>query len=428
MEDLANTEYIHAINQIGLWYDDGFYVSRDDAKAFSWYQRGAELEDPTAIGLLATMYHEGEGVEPDIDKALELYWVAASNDHINSLIELYTLYSEGSLIDRDLDKAESVIKSAVELGSVTAMERLAAAYETGVFGDDNLDKAKKLLEQVIEQGSQESVAMASRHIKRLSKEKTEKKDPFSTVDFGKYKALVIGVNEYDKLNPLRTSIQDAQTVTNTLREDYSFEVELLINPTRSSLIDALIKYRETLTDSDNFLLFYAGHGILQPGTGKGFWQPADSDPIFETNWIAIDFITSIIKTLKARNTMIIADSCYSGAVFRSGITTADSRFMEPSLVKRMLETATRVALTSGGLEPVIDSVNQDDKNSIFTRALIRALSDEAAVTTGSEVFSKVASAVISETTELGFKQTPEYAGLSLAGHEGGDFVFRRAQK
>ena len=109
MEDLANTEYIDAINQIGLWYDEGFYVSRDDAKAFSWYQRGAELEDPSSIGLLATMYHQGEGVEPDIDKALELYWIAASNDHIDSLIQLYS-----AMVYHGPDLVPAILRGLIE--------------------------------------------------------------------------------------------------------------------------------------------------------------------------------------------------------------------------------------------------------------------------------------------------------------------------
>ena len=428
MRELADEGYVSAIIQLGLWFDDGHNVARDNDQAFSLYEKGAALGDRRSTGLLATMYRYGEGVEKDIEKALELLWEAAELGDIQSLLWLSEIYRDGIELDRDLEKYEGVLKSAASLGSTEAMITLAQDYESGFFGEANHLDAKRLLDRVLAEGDESDRNIASRMTKRLLKIKATPRDSFSGVDFGQYKALVIGIDGYEKLNPLRTSINDAQSIANTLREHYSFEVELLINPTRSSLLDALIKYRETLIDSDNFLLFYAGHGILQPGTGKGFWQPADSDPIFETNWIAIDFITSIIKTLKARNTMIIADSCYSGAVFRSGITTADSRFMEPSLVKRMLEAETRVALTSGGLEPVIDSVNQGDENSIFTRALIKALSEEAPVTTGSEVFSKVASAVISETTELGFKQTPEYAGLSLAGHEGGDFVFRRAQK
>ena len=429
MENLANEEYLPAISTLGLWYDEGSYVSRDDDQAVIWYQRGSELEDPKSIGLLATMYHLGEGVEIDIERAITLYEDAASADDIDSLLKLYELYSEGMLVEGDLTKAENALKAAVELGSVTAMSDLALAYEKRMFGGDNLNQAKLLYEQIIAFDGEFSATAAS-NLRKMSfsaKSKLDKRDPFSKVDFGEYKALVIGIDAYEKLNPLRTSIQDAQTVTKTLREDYSFEVELLLNPTRESLLNKLIKYRETLTTSDNFLLFYAGHGTLQSETGKGFWQPADSDPTFETNWIAVDTITGLIKTLKARNTMIIADSCYGGAVFRSGITTANSKFMEPSLVKRMLETETRVAMTSGGLEPVVDSVNQGDKNSIFTRALIKALNDEAPVKTGSELFSQVASAVISETSELGFKQTPEYAGLRTAGHEGGDFIFRRAQ-
>ena len=98
------------------------------------------------------------------------------------------------------------------------------------------------------------------------------------IDFGRYHALVIGVNDYQYLPKLETAINDASAVADVLRQFYGFEVTLMLNPTRGDIIRALDKLRADLTERDNLLIYYAGHGVLDVEADEGFWQPVDAEP------------------------------------------------------------------------------------------------------------------------------------------------------
>jgi len=76
-------------------------------------------------------------------------------------------------------------------------------------------------------------------------------------------------------------------------------------------------------------------------------------------------------------------------------------------------------LCSGGLEPVIDSGGRGG-HSVFASQFIEALRENKDVIIGSELFNRIRRPVM-----LNADQTPEYADMRKAGHEGGDFLFVR---
>ena len=79
-------------------------------------------------------------------------------------------------------------------------------------------------------------------------------------DFGRYHALVIGNVAYRSLPKLATAVNDAVAVGNLLRDGYGFKVVVLTNATRDTVIQALDSMRRRLTETDNLLVYYAGHG------------------------------------------------------------------------------------------------------------------------------------------------------------------------
>ncbi len=84
----------------------------------------------------------------------------------------------------------------------------------------------------------------------------------------------------------------------------------------------------------------------------------------------------------------------------------------------MAKKQARVALTSGGLEPVMDSGGGD--HSPFARPFIAALKRNDVVMDGTTLFKEVRRPVM-----LSANQTPEYSDVRNAGHDGGDFLFVR---
>ncbi|MCH6588977.1 MAG: caspase family protein [Proteobacteria bacterium] len=237
---------------------------------------------------------------------------------------------------------------------------------------------------------------------------------YSGINFGRYYALVIGNNEYKHLPNLKTAADDARAVADILRDTYDFKVTLLINATRADIVDALDDFREKLDDTTNLLIYYAGHGWLDEGADQGYWLPVDAKSNRRSKWVANSTITGALRALNAKHVMVVADSCYSGTLIR-GIKIKENT---PDYIRRMAGKRARLALTSGGLEPVADSGG--GKHSPFAAAFIDVLKANTSVIDGTQMFSQMRRPVI-----LNADQTPQYSDVRRAGHEGGDFLFVR---
>ena len=134
-----------------------------------------------------------------------------------------------------------------------------------------------------------------------------------------------------------------------------------------------------------------------------------------SNWVSNATVTDTLKSLLAKHVMVVADSCYSGTLTRgSGVK------LRTAYWKKMAYARTRVALTSGGLEPVVDKGGSG--HSPFAKAFIDVLRENDEVIDGTQLFTKMRRPVM-----LNADQTPQYADVRKAGHEGGDFLFVRKQ-
>lgn len=85
------------------------------------------------------------------------------------------------------------------------------------------------------------------------------------------------------------------------------------------------------------------------------------------------------------------------------------------------KTKSRVVISSGNLEPVLDGGGGN--HSLFARNLIQTLNYNSGFITSSRLFSDLSASVLEDALQMGVQQTPIIAGLSEAGHLGPDFVF-----
>ena len=236
------------------------------------------------------------------------------------------------------------------------------------------------------------------------------------IDFGRYHALVVGINDYEHLPNLETAVNDASAVHDLLRRDYGFKSTLLLNPTRYAHVRALDRLRAELTPRDNLLIYYAGHGILDEETDDGYWLPADAEPDSQANWVAIPAVTRTVKAMSAKHVLVVSDSCYSGTLVREVpalLATGADRAAE---LRRIASRRARKALTSGALEPVADGGG--DGHSVFARAFLDALRANREVLDGHSLYTGLRRSVI-----VAAPQTPKYSDIRFAGDEGGDFLF-----
>ena len=235
-----------------------------------------------------------------------------------------------------------------------------------------------------------------------------------SLDYGSYHALVIGNNDYQHLPDLRTAVTDARRISDILEQLYGFEVHRLENANRRQILRLVSKLRQEISDKDNLLIYYAGHGHLDEAAGEGYWLPVDADPEDPSNWLMTDQIVGQIRAMSAKHVLIVSDSCFSGVLTR-GIKIAEKT---PSYIARMTKSKARLALTSGGLEPVADSGGSG--HSVFAASFISLLEANQGVLDGTQLFSDLRPRVM-----VNSEQTPEYGRIRKAGDGGGDFLFVR---
>ena len=250
--------------------------------------------------------------------------------------------------------------------------------------------------------------------------------------FGTNWALIIGNSDYAHMPGLKTATKDAQDIEKLLSDRYGYQghTKLLLNATREQMMNALNDVVKAARDTDNLIIYYAGHGALDETNLRGYWLPVDAEQGNPANWISDRNVTDMIALMSARHILVVADSCYSGAMLRSSNVRLESKGTVAAQVQRMRLLAklrSRTVLTSGGNEPVLD--NGSEGHSIFARAFIELLSHNNEMMEASALYNKIFDPVhdaakrVGMMTGLKISQSPRYAALGDAGHMNGDFIF-----
>lgn len=247
----------------------------------------------------------------------------------------------------------------------------------------------------------------------------------TTSRVGGYHALVIGNDHYRQWTPLGTAVADAEAMSKVLADRYGFRVTVLKDADRKQILKTLNDYRKTLSDQDHLLVYYAGHGFLEPEIDRGYWIPVEGDLFDNTDWIEFPAVTDLLELIPARQILVIADSCFSGKLTRSAMgrvnPDADEQARE-SLLKTMAQKKIRATLTSGGAKPVLDEGGAG--HSIFATAMLGVLTENNDALETERLYWTVRARVVQAAERMKFEQIPTYGPIHMAGHEGlGDFVF-----
>ncbi|MDC5409138.1 caspase family protein [Acinetobacter baumannii] len=131
------------------------------------------------------------------------------------------------------------------------------------------------------------------------------------------KALVIGIDNYPIL-PLTGCVNDAIAIANTIEKNGdgspNFSVVLMTSNTME-LTTAILSeaiHNLFMGDADTVLLYFAGHGIINPDTNAGYIVSQNGS---RGAWgISLSEILGLANKAypHIKSTVIILDSCYSG--------------------------------------------------------------------------------------------------------------------
>ena len=113
---LANAGHERAGFRLGLLYDGGMGVPRDDAEAGRWFRRSAEKGAADAEFYVGLIYYSGKGEPVDYIQAAHWFQLAAEQGHAESLFMLGFLYENGWGVRQDFAEAERWYTRAAEKG------------------------------------------------------------------------------------------------------------------------------------------------------------------------------------------------------------------------------------------------------------------------------------------------------------------------
>lgn len=234
--------------------------------------------------------------------------------------------------------------------------------------------------------------------------------------------FVIGINSYLEWPHLKTAVNDARAVRDVLVSRYHFDEDHLIelydvDATRSNILSKLRYFAQSLKEDDSLVVFYAGHGYLDPITKEGSWIPVESGIKDVAAYISNHDIKNYLRidAIKAKHVLLISDSCFSGDFFRGerGILPE----VTDTLIKKAYNLTSRQAITSGGLEPVSDE--GFGGNSVFSHFLIKTLEEnKKPFLVPSDLFPSVKAGVVENA-----EQFPTIGTLKdTGGQQGGELV------
>ena len=116
---------------LGVMYENGDGVPRDDVEAVKWYRKAAEQEFAEAQHNLGVAYRDGLGVPKNDAEAVKWYRKAAEQGLVQAQFSLGSMYANGRGVPKNDAETVKWISKAAEQGHVTAQYNFGFMYANG---------------------------------------------------------------------------------------------------------------------------------------------------------------------------------------------------------------------------------------------------------------------------------------------------------
>lgn len=427
-----------AQTQVGEMYERGIGSVADYATAASWYAKASQQGDTRALINLASLHERGLGVKRDPVLAARLFRQASGQagvpgritiDLVEPVIVVPTPGQDGAAPTVPLRGQGERREIRGKVSSDAGLRQLMFNNKPLTVDSQGLFRA----EIDLSQGSSDARFTATdrqgaQAMLNFRAVPVSGAQPTPKLDHGlpktRYHALLIANQSYRHWPRLNNPINDVQDLKRMLEQRYDFQVTVLVDATRRDMFAAFNALRARLKPEDNLLVFYAGHGDLEESTQRGYWVPVDGERGNRSNWMSVVDVTDQINALGVRQVLVVADSCYSGTMARTALPVADTDLVGErhwDALRAISQLRARVALTSGGLEPVVDG--GAGRNSLFASSLLEVLDAVNEPIETRRLFDALAARFSLRAQRLKVQQKPQYAPIRFAGHEAGDFIF-----
>lgn len=243
-------------------------------------------------------------------------------------------------------------------------------------------------------------------------------------------ALIVGVEKYDDLPPATYAEGDAATAADFVRAMGvpARNVVTLTgsHATRSGLVKQLENWLAKNADETSTVYFYfSGHGAPDPATGQAYLVPFDGDPqyLVETAY-PLKRLYEKLGALKAKRTIVMIDSCFSGAGGRS-VLAKGSRPLVNNVDTSFSSAGGNIAALTASGPNQISGTNDEKGHGLFTYYLFNGLNGAAKDGTGQvtlqSLYDYLKPNVMDDARRANREQTPQ---LQSGGAAASDEVLR----
>jgi uncharacterized protein len=438
-----------AQTRIGMHYEQGVAgIAADHNTAAIWYRKAVRQEHTPAMLRLAVLLEQGLGLRADPDAARALLR-RASRGELSALpaprlylVEPPVLLSApadvATLFVATLDRPEGPLAVTGRVTAVAERPRTVQVNEQSVKVDGegyfrttvNLPREGTVLRLKARDGGGRSTEIEV----RLSPGRGGSGAPAPAAaparpggsggGGGELHALLIANQDYRHIEKLDTPLHDARDLKLILERRYGYQATLLANATRREVLAALAVLRAKLSANDELLVFYAGHGEVDAVTQRAYWIPVDGRRGDSSAWLSTVDVADQLQAIAARRVLLVVDSCFAGVLNRRALRGGDVDIAAASLRSGPggagTDKRTRLALSSGGLEPVSDGAG--GRNSLYAATLIGVLGTATRPLTAEQLHGEVAARFLWQAQPLNLTQRPHFGPVRLAGHEAGDYT------
>ena len=230
---------------------------------------------------------------------------------------------------------------------------------------------------------------------------------------GKNYILAIAIDNYHHFSPLNNAVKDVDTIINILCSLYQFDeenVHRLFNDeaTEDGIDYKLLELVDILTENDNLIIFYSGHGYYRKNVREGYWVPVNGRRDKVSDYISNANLIRYLQNIHAHHIMMFVDSCFSGALVEQLRGDANSE-RYPS----------RRVFVSGRVEMISDGI--PGEHSPFAQGIIDFLKANM------QIKASVTQLIDSVRNYVGrvSSQDPIEGRLRTSRDNRGEFFFRR---
>jgi hypothetical protein len=237
---------------------------------------------------------------------------------------------------------------------------------------------------------------------------------------GRFWALLIGVEKYERVPQLRHTLNDVRQIARTLRERDGFKDECRLEMTEDSTDQQRQPRKATIEQEvpawlkkpapdDTVLVYFTGHGF-RDAKGTMYLAPLDCDyhDLAKTG-IPVKWLRSAIDACPAKSKLLVLDSCHAGSEKGEG----DQQSVAGEDLSDSFKDAPGVITIASSSAREKSQIWEEKQQSLFSYWFNQALKghsdkDGDGEVNIDELYEYVRKNVIRTTREVGFplEQTP----------------------